>query len=74
MFCTQYYNGLCARSVWRRQSENQIGEARKQKTTEPSKQPVTTGYFGHVIGYQPIIDQYFLGSVGSCQKGHIYTR
>eukprot|EP00116_Pleurobrachia_bachei_P015530 sb/3475792/ len=28
---------------------------------ETSKQPIRTRYLGHVTGYQPIRDQYFLG-------------
>eukprot|EP00116_Pleurobrachia_bachei_P018776 sb/3479038/ len=30
-----------------------------QEPTETSKQPIRTCYLGHVIGYQPIRDQYF---------------
>ena len=37
-----------------------------QKPTEPSKHPIRTRYLGHVIGYQPIRDQYF--PVGSWFK------
>ena len=32
----------------------------QQEHTEPSKQPTRTRYLGHVTGYQPIRDQYFL--------------
>eukprot|EP00116_Pleurobrachia_bachei_P002114 sb/3462376/ len=31
-----------------------------QEPTEASKQPIRTRYLGHVTGYQPINDQYFL--------------
>eukprot|EP00116_Pleurobrachia_bachei_P010707 sb/3470969/ len=31
-----------------------------QESTETSKQPIRTRYLGHVTGYQPISDQYFL--------------
>eukprot|EP00116_Pleurobrachia_bachei_P012806 sb/3473068/ len=31
-----------------------------QEPTEPSKQPIRTRCLGHVTGYQPIRDQYFL--------------
>ena len=31
-----------------------------QEPTEPSKQPIRARYLGHVTGYQPIRDQYFL--------------
>eukprot|EP00116_Pleurobrachia_bachei_P015765 sb/3476027/ len=31
-----------------------------QEPTETSKQPIRTRYLGHVTGYQPIRDQYFL--------------
>ena len=31
-----------------------------QQPTESSKQPITARYLGHVTGYQPIRDQYFL--------------
>eukprot|EP00116_Pleurobrachia_bachei_P013906 sb/3474168/ len=37
-----------------------------QEPTETSKQPIRTRYLDHVTGYQPISDQYFLVSVGSC--------
>ena len=33
---------------------------REQEPTEPSKQPIRARYLGHVTGYQPIRDQYFL--------------
>eukprot|EP00116_Pleurobrachia_bachei_P008640 sb/3468902/ len=32
----------------------------QQEPTRPSKQPMRTRYLGHVTGYQPIRDQYFL--------------
>eukprot|EP00116_Pleurobrachia_bachei_P015437 sb/3475699/ len=32
----------------------------QQEPTETSKQPIRTRYLGHVTGYQPIRDQYFL--------------
>eukprot|EP00116_Pleurobrachia_bachei_P001816 sb/3462078/ len=32
----------------------------EQKPTETSKQPIRTRYLGHLTGYQPIRDQYFL--------------
>eukprot|EP00116_Pleurobrachia_bachei_P013431 sb/3473693/ len=32
----------------------------KQEPTETSKQPIITRYLGHVTGYQPIRNQYFL--------------
>eukprot|EP00116_Pleurobrachia_bachei_P012596 sb/3472858/ len=32
----------------------------KQVPTKTSKQPIITHYLGHVTGYQPIRDQYFL--------------
>eukprot|EP00116_Pleurobrachia_bachei_P010051 sb/3470313/ len=32
----------------------------KQEPTETSQQPIRTRYLGHVTGYQPIRDQYFL--------------
>ena len=31
-----------------------------QEPTESSKQPIRSRYLGHVTGYQPIRDQYFL--------------
>ena len=31
-----------------------------QEPTDTSKQPIRTRYLGHVTGYQPIRDQYFL--------------
>eukprot|EP00116_Pleurobrachia_bachei_P015671 sb/3475933/ len=31
-----------------------------KEPTEPSKQPIRTRYLGHVTGYQPMRDQYFL--------------
>eukprot|EP00116_Pleurobrachia_bachei_P016081 sb/3476343/ len=31
-----------------------------QEPTETSKQPIRTSYLGHVTGYQPIMDLYFL--------------
>eukprot|EP00116_Pleurobrachia_bachei_P011877 sb/3472139/ len=31
-----------------------------QELTETSKQPIRTRYLGHVTGYQPIRDQYFM--------------
>eukprot|EP00116_Pleurobrachia_bachei_P017748 sb/3478010/ len=31
-----------------------------QQPTESSKQPIITRHLGHVTGYQPIRDQYFL--------------
>eukprot|EP00116_Pleurobrachia_bachei_P016258 sb/3476520/ len=31
-----------------------------QEPTETSKQPIRTRYLGHVTGYQPIRDRYFL--------------
>ena len=31
-----------------------------QEPTESSKQPIRAGHLGHVTGYQPIRDQYFL--------------
>eukprot|EP00116_Pleurobrachia_bachei_P010839 sb/3471101/ len=31
-----------------------------QETTETSKKPIRTRYLGHMTGYQPIRDQYFL--------------
>eukprot|EP00116_Pleurobrachia_bachei_P017439 sb/3477701/ len=31
-----------------------------QEPTDTSKQPIRTRYLGHVTGYQPIGDQYFL--------------
>eukprot|EP00116_Pleurobrachia_bachei_P018397 sb/3478659/ len=31
-----------------------------QEPTDTSKQPTRTRYLGHVTGYQPIRDQYFL--------------
>ena len=31
-----------------------------QEPTEFRKQPIRTGHLGHVTGYQPIRDQYFL--------------
>ncbi len=34
--------------------------AEYQEPTETSKQPIRTRYLGHVTGYQPIRDQYFL--------------
>ena len=41
------------------QGENPFSGAR-QEPTEPSKQPIRARYLGHVTGYQPIRDQYFL--------------
>eukprot|EP00116_Pleurobrachia_bachei_P015642 sb/3475904/ len=35
-------------------------EGRRLEPTESSKQPIRTRYLGHVTGYQPIRDQYFL--------------
>eukprot|EP00116_Pleurobrachia_bachei_P002896 sb/3463158/ len=35
-------------------------DTRYQEPTETSKQPIRTRYLGHVIGYQPIRDHYFL--------------
>ena len=39
-----------------------------QESTESSKQPIRTRYFGHVTSYQPISDQYFLlaGQIADC--------
>ena len=34
--------------------------AMSQEPTDTSKQPIRTRYLGHVTGYQPIRDQYFL--------------
>ena len=31
-----------------------------QEPTEPSKQPIRAGHLGHVTGYQPLRDQYFM--------------
>ena len=31
-----------------------------EEPTESSKQPIRARYLGHVTGYQPIRDQYFL--------------
>ena len=31
-----------------------------KEPTESSKQPIRAGHLGHVTGYQPISDQYFL--------------
>ena len=31
-----------------------------QEPTESSKQPIRAGHLGHVTGYQPIRDQYFM--------------
>nr|AFK75460.1 putative secretory peptide-50 [Pleurobrachia bachei] len=36
------------------------GENEGQEPTETSKQPIRTLYLGHAIGYQPIMEQYFL--------------
>eukprot|EP00116_Pleurobrachia_bachei_P002404 sb/3462666/ len=37
-----------------------VEEERGQQPTDTSKQPIKTRYLGHVTGYQPIRDQYFL--------------
>eukprot|EP00116_Pleurobrachia_bachei_P016842 sb/3477104/ len=39
-----------------------------QEPTDTSKQPIRTRYLGHVIGYQPIRDQYFPASVGKTNE------
>ena len=40
-----------------------------QEPTGPSKQPISTSYLGHVTGYQPTRDLYFLiRSVPDCIK------
>ena len=36
------------------------GNTTHQEPTDISKQPIRTRYLGHVTGYQPIRDQYFL--------------
>eukprot|EP00116_Pleurobrachia_bachei_P013513 sb/3473775/ len=43
--------------------------------TETSKQPIRTCYLGHVTGYQPIRDQYFLiRSVPGTENNHTKIR
>eukprot|EP00116_Pleurobrachia_bachei_P018652 sb/3478914/ len=37
-----------------------FGVTSEQEPTDTSKQPIITRYLGHVTGYQPIRDQYFL--------------
>eukprot|EP00116_Pleurobrachia_bachei_P017169 sb/3477431/ len=37
-----------------------VPQDRNQEPTETSKQPIRSRYLGHVTGYQPIRDQYFL--------------
>ena len=39
---------------------NKSSLSRSQEPTETSKQPIIIRYLGHVTGYQPIKDQYFL--------------
>ena len=41
-------------------NENSNSHDFDQESTEQSKQPIRTLYLGHVTGYQPITDQYFL--------------
>eukprot|EP00116_Pleurobrachia_bachei_P007365 sb/3467627/ len=41
-------------------SDKQLRSMIHQEPTESSKQPIRTRYLGHVTGYQPIRDQYFL--------------
>eukprot|EP00116_Pleurobrachia_bachei_P005074 sb/3465336/ len=50
------------------------GEFPKQQPTETSKQPIRTRYLGHVTGYHPIRDQYFLTRVCTIRKSEIDTR
>eukprot|EP00116_Pleurobrachia_bachei_P002435 sb/3462697/ len=51
----------------------------KSGTDQISKQPIRTRYLGHVVGYQPIRDQYFLIRSGSykivnvCEKSYDST-
>eukprot|EP00116_Pleurobrachia_bachei_P000738 sb/3461000/ len=42
-----------------------------QEPTDTSKQPIRTHYLGHMTGYQPIRDQYFL--IRSIPVYHTYT-
>eukprot|EP00116_Pleurobrachia_bachei_P006355 sb/3466617/ len=46
---------------------------REQEPTETSKQPIRTRYLGHVTGYQPIKDQYFLIRSASVSSGESNT-
>eukprot|EP00116_Pleurobrachia_bachei_P013320 sb/3473582/ len=44
-----------------RVTQNRASSVRQRlEPTETSKQPIRTRYLGHVTGYQPIRDQYFL--------------
>ena len=54
-------------STWRLQ--NSIN---RQEPTESSKQPIRARYLGHVTGYQPISDQYFL--IRSVPVNHLFLR
>ena len=45
--------------IWRAPSDNCL-DALEQETIGFSKQPIRTRYLGHVTGYQPIKDKYFL--------------
>ena len=42
-----------------------------QEPTDTSKQPTITRYLGHVTGYQPIRDQYFLIRSVSHRESHL---
>eukprot|EP00116_Pleurobrachia_bachei_P017070 sb/3477332/ len=46
-------------------------KAYHQGPTYTSKQPIRTHYLGHVIGYQPIRDQYFLHLPSRTATGNI---
>eukprot|EP00116_Pleurobrachia_bachei_P008875 sb/3469137/ len=62
------FQGFCASKchmIWQ--------EGVDQEPPETSKQPITTRYLGHVTGYQPIRDQYFLNWSVSCGKGVLET-
>eukprot|EP00116_Pleurobrachia_bachei_P016076 sb/3476338/ len=47
-------------SYYLREIVSKAGETKLQEPTDTSKQPIRTRYLGHVTGYQPISDQYFL--------------
>eukprot|EP00116_Pleurobrachia_bachei_P005857 sb/3466119/ len=54
---------VCGTVVYRTTCQDMLDLVKqnfKQGPTETSKQPIRTRYLGHLTGYQPIRDQYFL--------------
>ena len=64
--CTSVYRpGNCCFS--RKNVFDEFGDVTiDTEQTEPSKQPIRARYLGHMTGYQPIRDQYFLVQLTLC--------